>query len=164
MDRLYGHGHPTGYYTDPLLFYFAAGENTITLEASREPMSIKQIILEPEKEIPTYEEYKAAHTYKQGTDAPIKIEAERPVYQSDESIYPLTDRTSAITSPQDPTVQRLNYMGGNENMKTVGQWVEYNFEVATEGLLYFHRHPQQAERPFRYVHVAHAVPRWRGSV
>lgn len=123
----------TGYYTDPLLFYFAAGENTITLEASREPMSIKQIILEPEKEIPTYEEYKAAYTYKQGTDAPIKIEAERPVYQSDESIYPLTDRTSAITSPQDPTVQRLNYMGGNENMKTVGQWVEYNFEVATEG-------------------------------
>ena len=113
----------TGYYTDPLLFYFAAGENTISLEAAREPMSLKQIILEPAAEIPTYEEYKAAHTYKQGEDAPIKLEAETPTYQSDESIYPLTDRTSAITSPQDPTVQRLNYMGGSENMKTVGGYV-----------------------------------------
>ena len=52
----------TGYYADPLLFYFAAGENTISLEASREPMSLKQIVLEPAKELPTYEEYMAAHT------------------------------------------------------------------------------------------------------
>lgn len=122
----------TGYYTDPLMFYFAEGVNTISLEATREPMSIKSIILEPAAEIPTYEEYKAKHTYKQGSDV-IMLEAEYPAYQSDESIYPLTDRTSAITSPQDPTVQLLNYMGGNENMKTVGQWVEYEFGVETEG-------------------------------
>ncbi len=122
----------TGYYTDPLMFYFVKGENSVSLEATREPMSVKEIILTPAEEIPTYEAYKAQHTYKQGSDT-VKIEAEFPTYQSDESIYPLTDRTSAITSPQDPTVQRLNFMGGNENMKTVGQWVEYNFSVQTEG-------------------------------
>ena len=127
----------TGYYADPLQFYFNEGENTISLEATREPMSIKSITIAPMKEVPTYEEYKAQITkgeykYSKGTDV-IKIEAELPDRQSDESIYPRTDRTSAITSPQDPKLQLLNFMGGSENFKTVGQWTEYDFEVENEG-------------------------------
>lgn len=129
----------TGYYIDPLLFYFEEGENTITLEATRSAMSVRSIILAPaaDSKLPSYEEYRAAmvklNGEKTGTDAAIKIEAEFPTIQSDESIYPLTDRTSAITSPQDPKVQRLNFMGGNENFKTVGQWAEYNFDIKDSG-------------------------------
>ncbi len=127
----------TGYYADPLQFYFEAGENTVSLEATREPMSIKSITLGSVEDIPTYEEYRAnitktRSTYVKGQDV-IKIEAEEPARQSDESIYPLTDRTSAVTSPQDPQLQLLNFMGGNENFKTVGQWAEYDFEIETEG-------------------------------
>ena len=122
----------TGYYKEALQFYFEKGENTISLEAIREPMNIKTISLVPLEDMITYEEYKAQYTYTKGQDV-IKLEAELPARQSDESIYPLTDRTSAVTSPQDPKLQILNFMGGSENFKTVGQWVEYDFEVKTEG-------------------------------
>lgn len=79
-----------------------------------------------------YDAYLSQFTTKKGSDT-IHIEMELPSAQSDKSIYPLTDRTSAITSPQDPKLQLLNFMGGNENFKTVGQWVEYEFEIETEG-------------------------------
>ena len=125
-----------GYYADPLQFYFNEGENYIALEATREAMNVKSFTLKPAKDVITYEEYLAMHADKKDADAsvaPIKIEAELPVRQSDESIYPLTDRTSAITSPQDPSKQLLNFMGGTENFKTVGQWVEYEFTVPESG-------------------------------
>ncbi len=222
-----------GYYAGPLQFYFREGENTIALEATREPMSVKSFTIAPAKENQTYVEYlealtgkdiasaeekyseylatyskknaedydayvkaendkavakkikelEAAQTVAEGVEpvaidpatvtvkvnvltyeeyladnlqkkAPdfadfyneylaqfttdkgqdaIYFEAELPKYQSDESIYPLTDRTSAVTSPQNPEKQLLNFMGGTENFKTVGQWVEYEFEVETEG-------------------------------
>ena len=126
----------TGYYSEPLVFYFKEGENTITLEATREPMAVMSITLAPKVDLPTYSDYKAdmieEHGDTKGKDV-IRLEAELPTRQSDESIYPLTDRTSAITSPQDAKLQRLNYMGGAENFKTVGQWVEYDFNVKTPG-------------------------------
>ena len=126
----------SGYYAQPLQFYFKAGENTISLEATREPMAIKSITLAPYVAPITYEEYIAKHAGKADANvsvAPLQIEAETPNRQSDESIYPLTDRTSAITSPQDPKYQKLNFMGGSDNFKTVGQWVEYDFEVEQSG-------------------------------
>ncbi len=88
------------------------------------------------KKAPTFAEYYntylAPFTADKGQDM-LHIEMETPDYQSDESIYPLTDRTSAVTSPQDPKLQLLNFMGGSENFKTVGQWTEYTFNIATEG-------------------------------
>ena len=125
-----------GYVAGDLQFYFKEGENTIALEATREPMSVMSFTLSPAAVIPTYEEYLAAHADASDASAsvePIKLEAEIPAYQSDESIYPLTDRTSAVTSPQNANAQMLNYMGGSENFKTVGQWVEYEFEVPETG-------------------------------
>ena len=125
-----------GYYSEPLEFYFKAGENTIALEATREMMNVKSFTLKPAEKVITYEEYLAKHAGAADVSAsvePVKFEAELPLYQSDESIYPLTDRTSAITSPQDPAKQLLNFMGGAENFKTVGQWVEYKFEVPESG-------------------------------
>ena len=125
-----------GYYSEPLQFYFKAGENTIALEATREPMSVESFTIKPYKAPLTYEQYLAAHAGAKDVSTaamPVIIEAELPKYQSDESIYPLTDRTSAISSPQDPQLQKLNFMGGSENFKTVGQWVEYEFEVPETG-------------------------------
>ncbi len=126
----------SGYYAEPLQFYFKAGENTVTLEATREPMSVRTITLRPYVAPLTYEEYLAANAGKAENNAnvaPLVFETETPKYQSDESIYPLTDRTSAVTSPQDPKLQILNFIGGSENFKTVGQWVEYEFEVEADG-------------------------------
>ena len=125
-----------GYISGPLQFYFREGKNTIALEATREPMSVYSFTIKPYVAPLTYEQYLTAHKDAKDVAAtvqPVIIEAETPKYQSDESIYPLTDRTSAVTSPQDPQLQILNFMGGTENFKTVGQWVEYEFTVPETG-------------------------------
>ena len=126
-----------GFYTDDFEFILEAGKNTITIEAQNEPLAIKSIRLYPYEELPSYEEVLADYTAKgyksPASAAPIKIEGEKPVATSSQPIYPITDRTSAITSPQDAAVQLLNTIG-SEKWQTVGQWVSYEVTVEETGL------------------------------
>ncbi len=126
-----------GFYTDDFEFVFEAGTNTITLESQNEPLAIKSITLYPYDELPAYEEvladYQAKGYKAPSSAAPIKIEAEVPAATSSNTIYPITDRTSAITSPQDASIQLLNTIGG-EKWQTVGQWITYEIKVEESGL------------------------------
>ena len=68
----------------------------------------------------------------------IKLEAEYPVATSDATVYPTNDRTSCITSPQHPSKQYLNTLGGSgsgdqKKWSTVGQWVRYKVHVDKSG-------------------------------
>ena len=68
----------------------------------------------------------------------IKLEAEYPSAASDATIYPTNDRTSCITSPQHPSKQYLNTLGGSgsgdqKKWSTVGQWVRYEVTVPESG-------------------------------
>lgn len=68
----------------------------------------------------------------------IKLEAEYPASASDATIYPTNDRTSCITSPQHPSKQYLNTLGGSgsgdqKKWSTVGQWVRYEVNVPADG-------------------------------
>lgn len=125
----------TGFYVNPFEFYFSAGDHTLTLEAVREPIAISAINIVPIKHLPTYEEYIAAAQSagaKEANADPIKFPAENPSATSEQIIYPLNDRSSAITEPQDPSLIRLNAIG-NKQWKTVGQWIRYDFEVPEAG-------------------------------
>lgn len=125
----------TGFYIDPFEFYFSAGDHTLALEAVREPIAIKEIRIVPINHLPTYEEYIAAAQAagaKEATAEPIKIHAENPSATSEQVIYALNDRTSAITEPQDPSLIRLNTIG-NKKWQTVGQWIRYEIEVEASG-------------------------------
>ena len=89
-------------------------------------------------------EYNAMISEKLGSSkasdetAYIKLEAEFPAAASDATIYPTNDRTSSITSPQHPSLQYMNTLGGSgsgdqKKWSTVGQWVRYKVEVPADG-------------------------------
>ncbi len=127
---------PNGYYLIPLEFYLEAGENVLTLEAIREPMAIEKITFYTYEEPASYEEVKKEYEdkgYKAADTEPIKLEAEMPDSVSAYTIYPIYDRTSAGTSPQDHAVIRRNTMGGDKWLSS-GQWVKYKFECPASGL------------------------------
>ncbi len=127
---------PDGYYTVPLEFYMEAGENVITLEGIREPIAIENFTFYTYEDPATYEdilqEYKDKG-YEPADADPIKIEAEMPDSVSNYTIYPIYDRTSAGTSPQDPSLIYRNTMGGEKWINS-GQWIRYTFECPASGL------------------------------
>lgn len=142
-----------GYYSAPFEFYFEEGANTIALEAVREPVVIKSIRFYPCEDAPTYEQVLAeyqANGYKEADADPIKIDAEFTSATSHQTIYPIYDRTSSITDPQDPVLVKLNTIGSDKWQK-VGQWIEYEFEVPADGLYTIAVRFRQAELSGLYV-------------
>lgn len=122
-----------GYTIDPFEFYFTEGEHTITFVGAREPIVISTIELyRYDKEI-SYEEYIEYYKSKGAKEItgiePIKIQAEAPVLVSNACLYPINDRTSALTEPQDPAVIKFNIL----NSSVVGQWMRYKVEVPESG-------------------------------
>jgi hypothetical protein len=127
----------SGYYNDPLKFYFSKGEHILTLQTVKEPMAIKSITLKKNNSAPDYENYLKEHSdAKDYTgNEKVMIQAEYPTIVSERTIYQLNDRTSTITIPQDPALVRTNEIGGDK-WQYVGQWVEYKVNVPEDGLYY----------------------------
>ncbi len=136
----------TGYYAQPLSFYFSAGTHTFSLQSIREPLAIKSIKFVEAPETINYEEY--INRYEsQGAkdytgDTQIKIQAEYPVYTSGNTIYALNDRSSSYSEPQDPALIRLNQIGGDK-WQYVGQWIEWQVNVPESGFYYIIPRSQQ---------------------
>lgn len=125
-----------GYCTEPLQFYLTAGEHTITLESQREAMLLYSITLFGQEELPSYTEVKAEYDkngYKPAAGEIQYIQAEDLTLKSEKSNYPLSDRSSAATMPQDAFCTKLNYIGG-EKWQNNGSWVEWNITVPETGL------------------------------
>ncbi len=125
-----------GYTMEPFQFYFSEGEHVLSFAGSREPVVITQIELYPYEEEPTYEEF-LAQKREEGVkvidklgDKIIKIQAECPVLVSNACLYPINDRTSSLTEPQDPQKIKFNIV----NSTTVNQWMQYKVTVPEEGL------------------------------
>ena len=128
----------TGYYNGEFLLYFEKGTNTISLEALKEPVALDSIVLRAPKDTLTYEEYLAQHEALGHKDAPINentriyLEAEKSSAASDSTIYPVNNRTSAINSPTSAKCSLINSIGGS-NWSTLGQWIEWEFDVKEAG-------------------------------
>ncbi len=127
-------GEKTRY--DSLMFNFDAGQNTITLDAEREPVAIKSIKLVPPKSTISYAEYLESIEGKAADNSgaePIYIPAELFDGMSDESIYAFSNRSSSATMPQSSNSQVINVLGGATNYKTAGQWISYTFTPEKSG-------------------------------
>ena len=125
-----------GFYSDALYFYLEKGSNTITLESIQEPMVIGQLIFGQEPEVISYQQYQAANEqagYMAAEGKPIKLQGELASYKSDSTLYPVTDRSSPLTEPQDPAKTRLNTIGGT-NWNQNGQWISWEVTVPEDGL------------------------------
>ena len=125
-----------GYYTTPLEFYLEKGENTITLDGVRDKAYFAEVGVYTYEELPTYEdvlkEYESKGYEPADADS-IYFEAETPDKVSNYTIYPIYDRSSAITSPQDKSKILRNTMGGDKWVAN-GQWIRYSFECEESGL------------------------------
>lgn len=125
-----------GYYEEPYRFYFSAGQHTVTLISTREPMVIDSIKLHPYKSPPAYEEVSKEYDskgYKETIGHLIKVQGEDAVYKSSPTLYPITDRSSPSTEPYDVSKIRMNTIGGN-NWRVPGQWIAWEMEVPEDGL------------------------------
>ncbi len=122
------------YVEDPLQFYLTEGRHTIRLEAVKEEFALDWLELSPPEDVPTYAEYAAGNAGYSAPDAEtIRIDAERPDEKSDVTLYPVYDRTSAASDPQNPIKIRLNTIGGSK-WQMPGQWITWRFYVEKEGL------------------------------
>jgi len=128
---------PLGYITDPYVFYFKAGENTIRLVGINEPMAIRSFSLRAPVETQTYRQFLAKLDQSQYRNTPnnfqLKIQGESAFRYSDPSLYPIYDRSSGATEPASVSKIRLNIIGG-EGWHVSGQWIEWEFDIPENGL------------------------------
>lgn len=123
-----------GYIIEPYCFYFHEGENTITMNAENEPFALRSVILKAVKPAKDYKAYKASLPASTAADDTpvIKIQGEDSTVRSDPSLFAKADRASPYTEPHNVQRITLNYIGG-DSWKTAGQWIQWDFEVPSDG-------------------------------
>lgn len=126
-----------GYVLEPYNFYFEAGENTISLVATNEPMAISKLAICQKDAEPTYAEYQASiDTSKyQNTDMKWsdKVQGEDSTLRSSPTLYAIYDRSSSNTEPYSASKIKLNSIGGNA-WRIAGQWIEWEITVPEDGM------------------------------
>lgn len=123
----------SGYYDEPLKFYLTEGLHTFGIKAEREPLMLGAIKFCQEKETPDYKEYKEGYKEHEGEKGEIGIiQAEDMYRKSEKSNYPINDRTSAYTQPQNAYAILLNSMGGTRWQK-VGSSTSWIVSVEKSG-------------------------------
>ncbi len=143
----------TGYYTEPLKYFLAEGTHTFTINGIKENMVIKSIRVfayEGEKSYDEVTKEYKANGYKAADAKPFKVQSELALRTSDESIYAITDRTSASNEPQDASKVYLNTIGGTK-WQSNGQWIEWEIDVPEDGLYKLSTRFKQSELSGMFV-------------
>ncbi len=124
-----------GFRTEPFEFVITPDENgnvTLTLESVNEPIVISEIRLAIPETTISYDQYWEQYKNEPKGTGTVKIEGEYFSGSSTQTIYPVSDNTSAITSPATNKRTVLNTVGGDK-WQTSGQWLEYTFTVSSAG-------------------------------
>lgn len=121
------------YYGDVLYFYLNEGVNTLEVQMDSERITVHEITFENPEKTDDYSEVKKGYTFLKYEGDPIYIEGEKANYQSDASLYPINDPSSAAVSPSSPYTKYLNVIGGT-NWSNVGQYLEWKITVPEDGL------------------------------
>ena len=99
-------------------------------------MLLGEVTAKAVEEIPDYQTYLAAQPKAEGDKEYVQIiQGEDSNLRSESSLYAKYDRSSPTTVPNSVTHTVLNYVGG-ETWRSSGQWIEWNFEVPSDG--YYH--------------------------
>ena len=125
-----------GFMQDPFEVVFEPNEEgvlEISMRSVNEPIVISEIrLVAPEDNI-TYEQYIAQHSGKPKGSGVLRMEAEYFGNTSSQTIYPISDSTSAVNSPVAVDRTILNTVGGDK-WQSAGQWIEYSFTVTESGM------------------------------
>lgn len=124
-----------GYITTPLNVYLTKGDHTMSILSLREPMMIGSITLSNTGTLDNYATVKAAYDAMGATKTSgvnVRIEAENADRTSSQMLYPQQDQSSPAVYPSSPKMLLNNSIGGN-SWRLAGQWLEWDFEVPTDG-------------------------------
>jgi ABC-type glycerol-3-phosphate transport system substrate-binding protein len=124
-----------GFVQGQLLFYFDSGIQSLTLESLKEPLLIKQITILNNEDLISYDMYQ--NNYSQNADqitdqTAIIIQGQHMHQKSSPVLYPISDRTSSVSTPQSSYALKAN-TGGGYNWRVVGDWISYKFNVEEAG-------------------------------
>ncbi len=147
----------SGFYTEPFEFVISPdlqGDLTLTLESVNEPIVISEIRLVAPEETMSYEAYSEKYASAPDGTGAVKIEGEYFSATSSQTIYPISDNTSAITSPASAEASLLNTMGGDK-WQGVGQWIEYKFSVDESGM--YHIAPRFKQALLEGMYTSRAI-------
>lgn len=131
-----------GYVVEPLGFFLEEGNHTLTLVSQREPMVLKEIILREKEDRVSYEEYLEMRDEGPSSNQLIEIQAEDAARKSSQMLYPVQDQSSPAVYPYSAKNLLNNTIGGN-NWRSVGQWIEWDFEVEESGYYELAFHAKQ---------------------
>ncbi len=146
-----------GYVTSPLSVYLTKGTHTITLVALREPMLLHGITLKNAEDTKSYEEVKSEWDASGATNTNgqiICIEGENASRTSSQMLYPIQDQSSPSISPSSPKELLNNSIGGN-SWRLVGQWIEWEFDVAETG--YYNISMYDCQNQVRGIYVSRKI-------
>ena len=124
-----------GLIKEDLRFHFESGVNTLDWIAYKEPMLIESITIYQKEDLKSYEAYQNENQNLANNlngDEMIIIEGQDMDEKSSPTLYPIADRTSAISTPQSSYALRAN-SGGGYNWRIVGDWISYTFDVEKAG-------------------------------
>lgn len=124
------------HFPEPFYVYLESGPNTLTLTLHGEALAIAALRCLPEAVIPSYADYRSAHTASPHA-ASLVIQAEEAGLRNSEVIYALATRGEAALQPSHPVKTRLNTLGGYA-WKQQGEWVSWQVEAPEEGYYQLH--------------------------
>ena len=114
-------------------FFFAQGENTVTLTAVLEPVEIKSVEVFNEEEPLKYEDYLKAYKGMETSDFERVIEAELPNLRSATVISLNMDRSGPAAVPSNPEKLKINTLGGS-GWNRPGQYALWTVDTEQAGL------------------------------
>ncbi len=132
-----------GIVDKPYEFLIEAGEHTISLTLQREKVAISEISIYNQEELPSYTE---PSNLKNVSCEPLVLEAEHAKYTTSTMLYPLSTMNDPNTTPSNPSLVRLNTIGG-ENWVYPTQSLIWDFDIAESGYYYI---------GFRYLQNFHS--------
>lgn len=125
-----------GYYDEPYKFFLTKGEHTIRMTATAEPVVFGEMRLTSINEEDSYANYlqAAKDAGAQEISGDYKLyEAEKALYKSSSTLYPVYDKSSPATSPSSYSKLRMNTIGGS-SWQYPGSWISWEIDVPESGL------------------------------
>ncbi len=126
-----------GYYSEAFEFVFEKSDSTIiSLTGVSEPMAIKSIKLIPHESYASYADASGYYKNYEAGSSKVTLEGEYIATTTTQTIYPIEDTRSAITSPISTKFSMLNSIGGvgGDKWQTSGQALAWNFSVNNSGV------------------------------
>lgn len=121
-----------GLFNEPLLFYFTAGEHTVSIESERAMVAIEYIKLYNEKAYEKYIKPSDSELSANASAENIKVQGEHYLYTNAQTLFPTYDRGNYLTEPSHPTKQRYNTVGDG-TWDQSGQAITWEVSVETPG-------------------------------